>query len=801
MRLLEAGADEVLIAPVDARELEARIEALLVRFQRSSTPGRGPRSSRRRRGAGGGRSPSSARAAASGRRPSPSTSPWRSRAASTRARRSSTSPGRSDRSPRTWTSAAPDARAARQGRGRAPRPVAHAAVRHRHASGLDVLAAPGTWEPSALLGGDGTQLLVDTAMLAYDVVVVDAGSSTDERTVAALQRCDAIVLAVRPEIAALRALHSLADSLTLNGIEVDRAIFVLNDLFAREDLKARDIETALGRRPAVELPYDPVVYAKAVNEGVPVVPARRRRRPRRPSPASPRSPSATARPRTRPGSSRSRRCRPSAGLPVSSGASSGNAATGEGRDPIVLSPRAGRPRHHPRVLRAHDGRVRRERRDPPGGDPDAGRRPRPRPHVPHVRRARVAGPRHAPDRRLLRHRRRRLVLRGVHGEQLRLVLRRRTTRTRSGRGSAACPSSSSSSGASSSTPRTCSSTGSRAWAASRAGGRGSDGSGGPRSSASRPGRSCPRSTSWSTPSPCPGLERRPRRAVLVVVGRRLLPARAHRVEGGGRDPGRELRRLGLHPVLHHVRLHARLPPPGPPHGDAVRCRAAARLRLPVRHVRRRARRHGLVRPGARQGRPYRHLHDGPRARPRGHQAREGPRAGGDDALGRRGPRDLRRSAAARLRDGARPWCRGWDSNPHALAGRGDQDAAGASGGVRISPCFVLGTGPGSPSSGARIPAETDPYATAWCYQRAPRSRLAERVACPVRRNRPKVTEPGRRAGRYRAWIIPGSPRARPWRTGRRPEAWRRSGRREAAAGCSGPRSRTRRPRGCPRGWW
>ncbi|TMC60142.1 MAG: hypothetical protein E6J17_10185 [Chloroflexi bacterium] len=33
----------------------------------------------------------------------------------------------------------------------------------------------------------------------------------------------------------------------------------------------RDVESALGARVALELPYDPFLYLKAVNEGIPIV--------------------------------------------------------------------------------------------------------------------------------------------------------------------------------------------------------------------------------------------------------------------------------------------------------------------------------------------------------------------------------------------------------------------------------------------------------------------------------------------------------------------------------------------------
>jgi hypothetical protein len=46
---------------------------------------------------------------------------------------------------------------------------------------------------------------------------------------------------------------------------------VLNNVFAREILKSRDVESFLGTKMSAELPYDPFVYLKASNEGVPVV--------------------------------------------------------------------------------------------------------------------------------------------------------------------------------------------------------------------------------------------------------------------------------------------------------------------------------------------------------------------------------------------------------------------------------------------------------------------------------------------------------------------------------------------------
>jgi pilus assembly protein CpaE len=102
-------------------------------------------------------------------------------------------------------------------------------------------------------------------------VVVDAGSVVDDRSLVVFDKADAVIVPVAPEMAALRAVRSMLDYLGESGTAGSKMIFVLNNIFAREILRLRDVETALAARIALELPYDPFLYLKAVNEGIPIV--------------------------------------------------------------------------------------------------------------------------------------------------------------------------------------------------------------------------------------------------------------------------------------------------------------------------------------------------------------------------------------------------------------------------------------------------------------------------------------------------------------------------------------------------
>jgi pilus assembly protein CpaE len=271
IRFLEAGADDVIAKPFDARELEARVEALGVRFTTSrdlaplassETTVNRPRTLvavySPKGGAGTTTVATNVATVMAERRPG--------RVAiidldlqfgqvathlNVRPRQTLADLARDDQSRR-------DADLVRT----------YAA---QTTFGLAVFAAPASPELAETVTVEHVEEMLTSICAAYDFVVVDAGSYLDERSLTVLDRAEGVILPIYPEIAALKAAHVLIDYLTETSAIVAKTSFILNNLFVRELLKLRDVENGLGARIALDLPYDPFLYQKAVNEGVPVV--------------------------------------------------------------------------------------------------------------------------------------------------------------------------------------------------------------------------------------------------------------------------------------------------------------------------------------------------------------------------------------------------------------------------------------------------------------------------------------------------------------------------------------------------
>lgn len=265
---LEAGADDVIARPFDAREVEARVEALLLRFQRSKhkePTGLTLTQARRviavyspKGGVGTTTIATNIAVAAAQRRPD------RVVLVDLDLQFGGVATHLNLSARQTLADIVRDEAVLRE-------PELLRTYAMRHDSGLHVIAAPTTPDGAELVTADHVAHLIGALLEQYESIVIDAGSVLDERTLTVFEQAETIVLGVYPEIAALKAMRGLLDYLNEAGSVGAKATIVLNNMFARDILKPRDIEAALGTKIELDLPYDSFLYLKAVNEGVPIV--------------------------------------------------------------------------------------------------------------------------------------------------------------------------------------------------------------------------------------------------------------------------------------------------------------------------------------------------------------------------------------------------------------------------------------------------------------------------------------------------------------------------------------------------
>ena len=140
-----------------------------------------------------------------------------------------------------------------------------------HPSGVSVYTSPSRPDDAAPLTQDHLELVLEALRGTFDYVVVDGGSAMDERAQVLQARADRVVVVVSPEIPAVRATRMLLEQLSEYEAPSERQVLVLNHIFAAGLVKRDDLRRSLQAPIDIEIPYDALVYLKAVNEGIPLM--------------------------------------------------------------------------------------------------------------------------------------------------------------------------------------------------------------------------------------------------------------------------------------------------------------------------------------------------------------------------------------------------------------------------------------------------------------------------------------------------------------------------------------------------
>ena len=271
IRLLEAGADDVMIRPIDDRELDARVEALDLRHRRSKElrPNTVVAVTRR---------PGRRLVAVYSPKGGVGTTTVAVNLALALAAHEPERVALVDLTPMggqvaTQLDLRPKLTVAeliRDSQGTISSEVLRSTYMTRHDRGISVLAGSVAPTTNALMSGGEASRILEAVIAAFPTVVVDLGSHLDDRVMAAIDAADDVVVVVTPDFPALKAVHQFFEFLGEAGSKASEPTIVVNETYALQTLTPSDVENALARRVTIRLPYDPLLYLRAVNQGTPV---------------------------------------------------------------------------------------------------------------------------------------------------------------------------------------------------------------------------------------------------------------------------------------------------------------------------------------------------------------------------------------------------------------------------------------------------------------------------------------------------------------------------------------------------
>jgi pilus assembly protein CpaE len=138
-----------------------------------------------------------------------------------------------------------------------------------HASGISLLPAPQFFEEGDLVTRSTVELVWTPLQLLAPFIMVDAGNHFTDPIIAVLERSDAIIVPLAPELASVNAAYQALRLFEEMGIDHRKVLPVVNETFPKSSLTATKIAEGLKKEVFAEIPLDSVNMVRAINQGTP----------------------------------------------------------------------------------------------------------------------------------------------------------------------------------------------------------------------------------------------------------------------------------------------------------------------------------------------------------------------------------------------------------------------------------------------------------------------------------------------------------------------------------------------------
>ena len=138
-----------------------------------------------------------------------------------------------------------------------------------HESGITLLPAPQFFEEGDLITKSTIELVWPPLQLIAPFVVVDAGNHFTDPVISILERCDAILLTLAPELASVNAAYQAIRLFEEMGLSREKILPVVNEVFPRSSLSSAKIAEGLKMDIFAEIPFDTINMVRAINQGTP----------------------------------------------------------------------------------------------------------------------------------------------------------------------------------------------------------------------------------------------------------------------------------------------------------------------------------------------------------------------------------------------------------------------------------------------------------------------------------------------------------------------------------------------------